>query len=398
MNATFSFRNGLLLLVVLFTIAACTSTRELVERGDYDAAIVHALRKMQGKKNKKLKYVEGIETAFRKVTQRDMETIQNLKASHHSNKWVSIHEIHKKIAYRQRRVSPFLPLVADNGYQADFQFVRVAALERNSRRQAADYYYERAKQQLARAEQGDKLAARDAFEQLKQISQYYQNYRDTPALRARAIELGVVHILVQMRNDAPVVLPRDFEREALSISVGNLDSRWKKYHLSNSSRKVFDYKVVMRLMRIAVSPDHVRERAYTETKEVEDGFDYVLDNNGNVMKDSLGNDIKVKRFKTVTAEILETHQNKVATVAGQLEFYDSQQRRLIHKERLATEVLFDNYAATFRGDRRALTKDSKRHLGNSPLPFPPSEVLLMDAAAQLKPLVKEKIYRNRSLI
>lgn len=398
MNAKPFFRHGLFLLTLLFTVAACTSTQELVERGDYDGAIVHALRKLHGKKKKKIKYVEGIETAFQKVTQRDMQALEQLKADRRADKWVRINAVHQKIADRQRRVEPFLPLVADNGYQANFNFVRVAALERESRRKAADFYYESAKDLLAKAKRGDKLAAREAFAQLENIEQYYQNYRDTRSLEQEALHLGVVHILVKMRNDAPVVLPRQFEREALRISVGELNSRWKEYHLNDTRRNDFDYNVVMRLTSIAVSPESVKEREYMDSKEVEDGFDYVLDDNGNVMKDTLGNDIKVPRFKTIKAYVFETYQSKAATVAGKLEFYDNRYNRLLRTENLATEVVFDNYASTFRGDRRALSRDSKRYLGNQPVPFPSSEVLLMDAAERLKPLVKDKIYRNRSLI
>lgn len=392
------FKPGLFLLTLLFSVAACTSTQEFVERGDYDGAIVHALKKLHGKKKKKFKYVEGIETAFQRVTQRDMRAVENLKLDNRPDKWVKINDLHQKIADRQNRVAPYLPLVADNDYQAAFSFVKIAQLERDSRQKAALYYYDTAKELLATAQRGDKMAAREAYDRLQKIDNYYPNYRDTRQMKTEALDLGVSHVLVKMVNDAPVVLPRQFEREALRLSVGDLNDRWKEYHLDNTRRSQFDYNVVMRLTNINVSPESVKEREYVDTKEIEDGFDYVLDNNGNVMKDSLGNDIKVKRFATIKAVIFETYQSKAATVAGRLEFYDTRYNRLLRTENLATEVIFDNYASTFRGDRRALSKDSRRYLGNQPVPFPSSEVLLLDAAERLKPLVKDKIYRNRSLI
>lgn len=392
------FKPGLFLLTLLFSVAACTSTQEFVERGDYDGAIVHALKKLHGKKKKKFKYVEGIETAFQRVTQRDMRAVENLKLDSRPDKWVKINDLHQKIADRQNRVTPYLPLVADNGYQAAFSFVKIAQLERDSRQKAAVYYYDTAKELLATAQRGDKMAAREAYDRLQKIDNYYPNYRDTRRMKTAALDLGVSHVLVKMVNDAPVVLPRQFEREALRLSVGDLNDRWKEYHLDNTRRSQFDYNVVMRLTNINVSPESVKEREYVDTKEVEDGFDYVLDNNGNVMKDSLGNDIKVKRFATIKAVVFETYQSKAATVAGRLEFYDTRYNRLLRTENLATEVIFDNYASTFRGDRRALSRESRRYLGNQPIPFPSSEVLLLDAAERLKPLVKDKIYRNRSLI
>ena len=44
----------------------------------------------------------------------------------------------------------------------------------------------------------------------------------------------------------------------------------------------------MRLTNIEVSPEQIKEREYEDTKEIEDGFEYVLDGNGNVAKDSSG--------------------------------------------------------------------------------------------------------------
>ncbi|MEK7256629.1 MAG: hypothetical protein AAB316_17880, partial [Bacteroidota bacterium] len=60
--------------------------------------------------------------------------------------------------------------------------------------------------------------------------------------------------------------------------------------------------------------------------------------------------------------------------------------------------IFENYAATFDGDKRALTEESKKKIGNRPLPFPTSESLVLQAADLMKPIIKEKIARSRVLI
>lgn len=390
--------NGLFFIALLVGLFSCTSTQEFVERGDYDGAIIHALKKLYGKKKKKAKYVEGIELAFEKVTARDMRALENLKRDRRPDKWVKINQIHRKIQSRQTSIDPYLPLVDDRGHQAQFSFVRINSLERESRQKAADYLYGHAENLLSQAQRGDKAAAQEAYEVLQDLDDYYSNFRNKRTLEQRALDLGKVHILVNMVNNAPVVLPRDFEREVLRIGVGDLNTRWKEYHLRENNNVKMDYKVVMRLTDIAISPEQVKEREYVDTKEIEDGFEYVLDSNGNVLKDSLGNDVKVPKKVFIQAVVFETYQSKAATVAAKLEFYDARYNRLLRTENVATEVIFDNYASTYRGDKRALSKETRRYLGNRPVPFPSSEHLLMDAAERLKPLIKDKIYRNRQII
>ena len=114
-------------------------------------------------------------------------------------------------------------------------------------------------------------------------------------------------------------------------------------------------------------------------------------------KIALGNDIKVPKKAIIKAYVFESCQIKEAFVKGRLEYINNKTRSLIRSENIAAEAIFTNYASRYQGDKRALSKESKRNLGNRPLPFPSNESLLMDAAEHLKPIVKDKI-RNNLLI
>ena len=120
----------------------------------------------------------------------------------------------------------------------------------------------------------------------------------------------------------------------------------------------------------------------------------MLDENGNVMKDSTGNDIKVPKKVFVKANVLEVYQSKIAGVTGRIEYINAYNNSLLKVEQIAADAIFENYASTFQGDRRALSKETKARIGNQPMPFPPNEVLLMQAAQQLKPVIKNKIAGN----
>ncbi|PHN08336.1 hypothetical protein CRP01_00015 [Flavilitoribacter nigricans DSM 23189 = NBRC 102662] len=379
-------------------LSSCASAEKLVETGNYDQAIELAIRKLAGKKNKKVKYVQALEEAFAQVTDRDMRTAEHLKADGKNANWEKINDIYRRISRRQEAIRPLLPLIDKEGIKADFQFVRVEGLEKDSREKAAAFLYDEAQELLDRGRNGDRQAARLAYSQLEKISKYYRTYRDREELMQVAQDLGTTYILVSVENRAPVVLPAGFEAEVTRFGVRDLDSKWSVYHNRQDPNIEYDYEAIMRLTNIQLSPEVVKERQYEDVREIEDGFDYVLDANGNVTKDTLGNDIKIPRKVLIRAKVLEVYQSKVATLSGRVDLVDLRSRELIDSQAIGVDAVFENYASTFRGDERALSKETRRRIGNQPLPFPTDEDLILTAAEQMKPVVKDKISRTRNLI
>jgi hypothetical protein len=376
-------------------MAACANPAKLVEKGNYEQAIKVSIRKLSGKKNKKLKYVKSLEEAFAKANHLDMRQIKVLEKEKRAENWVEINALHQRIRRRQSSIEPLLPLYASDGYKAEFKFVKIEDLELESKQKAAEFYYEEGRKQLSRARGGDKEAAREAYAAFERLQNYYNNYKDEAQLMEEARTLGTVYILFRIQNDAKVVLPADFERELREISVRDLNRLWREVHLSPASGLSYDYHATLRLTQIEVTPELLKEREYVDDKTIEEGWEYVLDSRGNVMKDSSGNDIKVPKKVLIKARVLEVYQHKAARVAGKLEFYDNIRRELVHAEPVGVDAVFENYAATFEGDKRALSEESKRKTGNRPLPFPGSEALILQAADLLKPVVKDKIQRSR---
>jgi hypothetical protein len=381
-----------------FLLFSCANPVKLLEKGQFDDAIYLSVKKLSGKKKKKVKYVQALENAVARATYADMRHIETLQKEGRKENWVEINDIHRRIRNRQEAIEPLLPLIAENGIKANFRFVKIEDLEIESKKKAAEFYYLEGKRKLALAENGDKIAAREAYDEFENIGRYYKEYRDEKSLMAKAVELGTVYVLFKMENQSNVILPRDFERELKKMSVRDLDKAWRTVHLNLESGLDYDYTVIMRLREIDTSPNLIKEREYVDDKTIEDGWEYVLDSNGNVMKDSSGNDIKIPKKVLIKARVFESYQHKAAHVGGDLEFFDNRTKELIHSEYMAVDAVFENFAATFDGDKRALTEESKKKIGNKPVPFPSSESMLFQAASLLKPKIKEKIYRSRLLL
>jgi hypothetical protein len=393
-----SMKPILFALAALLALSACVRPEKLLEKGNYEGAISASVKKLSGKKKKKTKHVKALESAFQRATAADMREIYVLEKENRGENWVEINRIHRRIRLRQETIEPLLPLYSSDGYKADFKFVKIEDLELESKKKAADFYYTEGKKYLSEAERGNKAAARKAFEQFEDIQRYYKRYKDEDKLMKRARELGTVYILFKMENDSRTMLPKDFEREIKRISVRDLNSDWRTVHLNPEGNYKYDYNVVMRLSSIEVSPDLVKEREYVDDKTIEEGWEYVLDDKGNVKKDSAGNDIKIPKKIIIKARVFESYQRKEAHVGGRLEFYDNIDKEIVHTEPLAVDALFENYAAKYDGDKRALTEESKKKIGNQPRPFPTSETLVLQAAELLKPIVKDKIARSKVLI
>lgn len=387
-----------MLSTVLFTLQSCVSAEKLVDSGRYDDAIALAQRKLSGKQRKNPKLVQAAEEAFRKVTAREMREIDRLKNSNDEGKWGRINAITRRIRDRQEALQPLLPLTDKNGYTAQFRFVQVDGLEQESREKAAAFHYAEAGKLLQLARQGDKGAARTAYRELEETQRYFQRYENSNALKAEAHQLGITHILVSVQNNAPVVTPAEFDRYLTSINVADLNNFWQHYHIRETRRNNYDYEIKLRITDIVISPEVVREREYIDSRNIQDGFEYVLDERGNVAKDSLGNDITVPREVTIEAWVLETLQQKEAIVEGLVELRNLETGRLIRTAPLTANAMFENYASTFRGDKRALSTETRRRIGNSPVPFPSNEMLILQAAEQLKPVLLDRILDCNRLV
>lgn len=366
---------------------SCHSAIKLTESGDYDGAIDLCIRNLRGKNSKKLKYVQGLELAFSKAQERDTDAIASLKSGGRGENWIRINEIHQDIRRRQEKVKPLLPLRAETGYQAQFDILDIGSMENDSRVKAADYLYSRAELLIEKGEKGNKMAAREACDVLNDLSRrYYRGeYREKDALLKRARELGTSYVLVELKNQSGHPLGELFRDRLLSVPPRDLDTEWREFYFDSREGEYFDYKVSITVKNVDVSPERVNERNYDDEKRVEDGWEYVLDQRGNVLKDSLGNDVKRTKYTVVRAQVKEVHQTKATRLTARATVMDERTGSLLDSHDLGTEILFEHYAATFRGDERALTKESRSRIGNAPAPFPRDADMLLQAADRMKP-------------
>ena len=379
-----------LLIPILAIFGACSSTDDLMDRGNYDQVISKAHRKLRGKKHKKDKHVVALEEAFQKATKKDMQRIDELKRRGTAADWEKIMQIAGQIDRRQELVEPYLPLIAKEGYQAKFQFVRVSEILDVAYDNVIIQLYAEGSDLLLHARDGDKIAAREAYESFDRLIDRYEGYRDAHRLREEARDLGINKVRIVQDAKANVWIP-DYIQGRILSDFPVSDDFWTRFYFASDSVEA-DLEARFTLTGVDVGPDALREEQLDRSERVEDGWEYVLDERGNVAKDSLGNDIRETKYTRVRATIMRTHQEKVATVYGQFKVTDLATGRTLQSKPLNGEARFYHRAQWYRGDERALSNSERRYTALQP--FPSDDRLVIEAADAIKPLITKELKRR----
>jgi hypothetical protein len=371
-------------IALLTIVSSCRSVQELVDKGDYDGAIYLAAEKLHGKKNKKTKHIQGLEEAFAKVNARDFAYLESLNAKAYPERWDKAYDILSQIQRRQDKVSPFLPLISKDGYVGHFEMINVFPLLEEASVQASNYHYAYAELLLENINYTRKAEATEAFHSLSKIDRYFKHFKNSNELKQIAHHYGTTRVLIETRNTADAYIPGDLHDELLAINIPALNSFWTDFYTSSQEGLPLDFKVVLEIDQLEVSPEKESERIYVESKEVKDGFTYVLDQNGNVAKDTLGNDITEDRYVNITVDIVELLREKAAYVKGSLKVIDLNEKQLIDEFPIAAESTFRSYASRYFGDERAITSRTRNRMRSEPERFPADEELIWKAAEDIK--------------
>ena len=346
------------------------------------------------------KDILALEKAYQLANNKDHERINYLKLEGRADRWDEIFQAYSRLKSRQAKVKTVLPLSV-HGRTVDFKYVdydkEIVAAKSN----AAEYYLAHAEKLMA---ENKVDSYRQAYYELVKAKEYQGDYGNINQMLADAKYKGTSRVLIRIYNDSPIRLPQEFLTDLVSFSTADLNSEWVEYHTKSlDDRTYYNYNVNITLSKITlkgilVSPDNVNEKDYLVRKKVEDGFDYVLDDKGNVMKDTAGNDLKVVKYKVLQCTVIEKMQEKSAKVSGKVEFYSNQPKSLIKSIPIATETFFTHKSARAIGDVEALDTETKKSLQNKPIPFPNDIDMILQTTENLRFAIRNAIRSNRGLV
>ncbi len=380
-------RNLFTSLFIILLLAGCSSSTKLLQKGQYDAAIDKSIKKLL-KNADNIKEINILSRSYELANTQDRNVIEELKMSGQPDIWEDAFRRYSNLRNRQDRVSR-LPREILN--KINYKYVDYNREIAEAKNKAANYYYASGVELL---KNNDRMSARKAYKQFSFIRKYFRNYKDVDQKMQQALDLGTNHVIFKIQNEARVALPKDFEEEILKISLSSLNRKWLEFDSKYDDNMFYDYSIFLNLKHIEVSPQSLEKEKYTDTKRVSDGWEYVLDANGNVMKDSLGNDIKKGKFKDIKAYVTVNKMNKRSIVTGSLDYYDNRSRQLIKTIPIRSEFVFDYKYGVFAGEKDALTSKSMAIIRNKPMPFPSDLQMIFDTNDQIKKIAFENVKRD----
>ncbi|MCB0395513.1 MAG: hypothetical protein KDD36_02590 [Flavobacteriales bacterium] len=381
----------LIICLSLILLGSCTSSRKYLSRGQYEMALHKSVKKLR-KKPEKMKEIDVLRESYRIANQKDMDKVNFLKAEGNPQRWNDLYVLYERLKARQSTVSTLPSYTKD---AIGFSQINYDAELIEAKKNAAEYLYTHAVRLLDSKEKED---ARAAWYELAKVKSYFPDYKDTDDLMRKAKELGMSYVFFEIRNKSQVLIPATFDEEIRRIALSELNTEWITYHVRSEQKIGYDYSIALEIKHIEVSPERVKEVHYDEKATVKDGWEYKLDEKGNVVKDSLGNDIKVDKYVNIQCKVIETQQSKAAILTGVINYTNLLSGQLIKTEAISVESVFDHAAAIAIGDLRALSKASQEKTKRKPVPFPSDADLILQSADIMKGQLKDLIWKNKGLL
>lgn len=393
-------KKTLLLFLTALSILSCgvKKTQSLLSEGDYDAAIDRAVEGLRTNKNTKGKqdYVYLLEEAFAKAKDRDLRNLDLLSKDGNPRNYETIYNTYLQLNNRQEKIRPILPLpLLNKGRNAYFPFDNYNTQIISSRNTLSKYLYDNSKALMLT---NDKQIFRRVYDDLNYLNQINPNYKDVLKLIDEARFKGTDFISVSLRNETNMVIPSALQNDLLDFSTYGMNDKWTVYHNEKQKGIYYDYGLIMNFRDINISPEQIKEKEFYNEKQVKDGLKTLVDNRGNVVKDSLGNTIKVDNLKTIKIRVYEFNQFKACQITAKVDYVDLKTNQLLESFPISSEFIFENRYATYKGDKRATDVEYYNYFDRRPIPFPTNEQMVYqtgeDLKAKLKSIITQNGFRN----
>ena len=383
-------------ILLMLSCGGVKKTQEAVNSGNYMTAMNKAIKNLTDNKNKKghQAYVVLLEDAFAKNAQRELEQISFMEKDGNPANLETIYKKYNALKDIQARIQPLLPLsIYEEGREARFDFVNYDNAILDTKEDLSEYLYANASDLLKNARY--KQDYRSVFNDLKYLSDINPGYKQTVQKMDEAYQKGLDYVKVEIDNETQQIIPERLETELLDFNTFGIDNFWTKFHANPQNGMKYDFALNLGFREINISPERVNEKQIVREKQIKDGYEYLLDDNGNAVKDSLGNRIKIDRLKTVTCNFYQFTQFKSAQIGAKVSITDLSNGQEINSYPLSSEFIFEHIYANYKGDRRALDNDLVALLDLAAVPFPSNEQMVYDAGEDLKARLKNIIRRHQ---
>ncbi len=358
-------KKSLYLLLFVFLIGACKSSKNQFEKGNYAAAVEISIKKLRKKaSNKKEKAV--LKSAYTLAVQLAERKVMDYKSSQNRFKW---DDIIREYTQMQRL---YTELMQCPGCLTEVELVNYQSQLNEALNIGAQVYVEEGQLQL---EQENKEAARQAFRYFVKAKSYKVDYLniDNYIGQARAMGTEVIGITkIPVRSKGLEVNNRLFSRQLLQ-RLNNMNFEFAQFYDVEELRN--QRRMPDQIVELSFDDYYVGQVYLKETRETVSKDSVRIGK----AKDSLGNTFDV--YGTVEADLRIF--SKTIESGGLLDVVvvNPNTDEVLLQQKIPSTYAWINEWATYKGDKRALNKEELSLTREREL-LPPQPQEMFEAFAQ----------------
>lgn len=359
-----------LLILLSLTLLSCGSTQTAtnqIQSGNYTDAFNTSIAQLNKDKSKKSnqKLIPLLKEAYTKGAQVDLNEIKALEKQNTPESLKKIYGNYLNLDIRQDEVRALQPLYYE-GKEITFLYDDYSNKINVSKNNYSESLYTNAMAAL----KGNKLDARKAYKYLEDLNYVNPTYKNNlNDLLQKAKNKGSSFVLVTLKNNVKHI-SNDSIKDLATINSANFKNQWVIFHNQKQRRVNYNYQVDISLDKLSFEPEKTLQETVPQEAKVQDGWQYQLDSNGNVMKDDKGNDIKVAKYKVVKAEVALYQQNKSSKLDGNIIIKDLKNRKTVSTNPTSGEAKFQHLYGKYRGDQRAIEQKYYEALQSKEVAYP----------------------------
>jgi len=343
----------------LIILGGCTTGKNALQKGDYDASVAKAVSRLQNSP-KNSEAMQVLKTAYDLALQDHLRRINEAKMSNDLFRWESVMYDYQKINQLADEInscpaclvvvptpSKYINEVAESKYNA-------AVARYNS---GIGYLNER-----------NRLAAKKAYYEFEKVQNLQPNYKDVKAKMDDAYWAAVTRVVVQpiILNRGPYKLSADYFQQQIDEFIGNYSRN--KFVIFYGEEQATTQKII---------PDQVLSLNFDDFVV---GQTYVKERVEKLKRDSvvIGETRERKPiYGTVSATLSVFEKNISSSGLLDMTIMDWQSKKIVRQQKFPGTFVWRDSWGSYKGDDRALNKNQlaitrKREV----LPPPPSTMFL----------------------
>jgi hypothetical protein len=323
-------------------ISCSKSGKKALESGKYYEAAIQAIEKLRKDSNND-KSMEVLPNAYQLAKEDLLRDISRAKLANQQFKYervvddyAKLNELHDRI----ERCPSCRKIVSPDSYFREYEdAVSVAGAER----------YDFADALLRK---GTIDAGRQAYESFSELAKYAPNYKDVGLKIEEALFMGSYHVVVEQPNinSKMYQYSNDFFRGKIDefLQTNRRLNKYVRFYQPAEAKQTKlnpDHVVRLEFIEFVVGETNLRSEKINATSKdsVKTGTAKVAGKNVDV-------------YGLVNATVTRYHKSVRSRGILSMEIYDYKTKKVLLRDELAGEFIWDNKWASFNGDERALSK------------------------------------------